>query len=162
MRVLAIELTPRGFAFAILEGSERLVDWGGRRVSGDTSIFLTKLEALVGRYRPDALVVEEPAGSGRDRRGREWLAWAEEYAADHSLRRYAVTRLTLQSHFTASGQTKHAIAQAVARLFPEIAGRLPAPRRPWQSEPPGLGIFIATARGWVVLRELEQRATAAA
>ncbi len=35
MRVVSIELAATGFAFAVLEGPERLIDWGGREVQGD-------------------------------------------------------------------------------------------------------------------------------
>lgn len=31
-RILAIDPTPRGFAFAVLEGTELLVDWGVVRI----------------------------------------------------------------------------------------------------------------------------------
>ena len=84
-RILAIELTSKGFAFAVLEGPDRLSDWGGRQVDGDVSIFLVRLGHLFDRYQPNLLVLEEPAGSRRGHRGREWLAWAEELASEREL-----------------------------------------------------------------------------
>lgn len=156
VRVLSIELTRRGFAFAVLEGSEDLIEWGGRRVVGDVSLFLGRLQQLVASYRPDALVLEEPAGSRRDERGREWLAWGEQFAADHELDHRVVGRTDLALHFPQTGGRRHPLAVQVGRLFPELAHRLPSPRRPWQSESPTMGVFIAVARGCAALKTLER------
>lgn len=164
MRVLALELTARGFAFAVLEGSERFVDWGGREVRADTgvSVFLAKIRSLVNRYRPDALIVEEPAGSRRDRRSREWLAWAEQFASEHALGHYAVTNADVQRQFSVAGRSRYAIALGVARLFPELGRHLPERRGWWHTEPLVIGRFIAAARGWAALRDLEHRVGGAA
>lgn len=158
VRVLSTELTCRGFAFAVLEGTENLVEWGGRRVSGDVSVFLGKLQVLIASYRPDALVFEEPAGSRRDSHGKEWLAWGEQYAADHDLGHYAVGRAELAAQFSETCGRRYPVAMQVGRLFPELAHQLPAPRRPWQSEAPALSTFIAVARGYAALRRLEREA----
>jgi len=155
VRVLSIELTRRGFAFAVLESSENLIEWGGRRVTGDLSHFLAKVETLVGVYRPDVLVVEEPAGSRRNSRGQERLAWMEQYAADHGIRHRAVSRQDLANGFPDSDGRRHPVAIRVSRLFPELAQRLPPPRRPWHSEAPAMGVFIAVARGHAALRNPE-------
>ena len=158
LRAIAIEITGRGFAFAVLEGPERLVDWGGREVKGDVSLFLAKLERLIERYRPDLLVLEEPAGSRRGGRAKEWLAWAEELAAKREVRSVAVSRDQLGARYAALGASKHEIATGIALQFPELAPYLPKPRRPWQSEPASLGVFIAVARGLSVLRRGDRAA----
>ena len=47
--------------------------------------------------------------------------------------------------------TKWDVASGVAKRFPEIATKLPAKRKPWQSEDDRLGVFIALAgavTGW--------------
>src|SRR5690606_21024759 len=87
VRVLSVEVTGKGFSFAVLESTERLIDWGGREVRGDVSVFLEKLGRLIDRYRPDVIVLEEPAGSRKGARARERIVWAEQYAADEGLTR---------------------------------------------------------------------------
>ena len=145
LRLLSIEVTPKGFAFAILE-REQLVDWGGREVSGDVSVFLHKLDALVRQYRPDVIVLEEPADSRRSRRSIEWLAWAEELAQKREIEARTLTWESLQHVFAIVGTTRYEIACAIAEQFPELAPDLPPQRQPWQHESPRLGVFIAVAR----------------
>jgi len=154
VRVLSIELTRRGFAFAVLESSENLIEWGGRRVSGDVSVFLAKVKRLVALYRPDVLVVEEPAGSRRSAPGQERLAWGEQYAADHGIAHRSVGQRDLAKGFPGTNGRRHPVAVQVSRLFPELARRLPPPRRPWQSEALVMGIFLAVARGHAALRDI--------
>src|SRR5207249_4491100 len=57
-RVLAVDPTSRGFGFAVLEGPDRLLDWG--LVHARTDKRARTLEAvadLLERYRPDVLVL---------------------------------------------------------------------------------------------------------
>lgn len=156
LRALSIELTARGFGFAILEGSERLVDWGNPRLRGDTSVLLKRIARLVERYRVDVLVLEEPASSRRGRRGREWLVWAEQYAVDHGLKAIPMEADELLQHFAPATTSKHAIAVATAMLFPELTAKLPKAPKPWEGEPLVLGVFIAVARAWAALTDLER------
>lgn len=67
-RVHAIDPTHRGFGFVVLEGETRLLDWGARHVSRpkhDGSI--EKADALIDRYDPAALILEDHAGDGSRR-----------------------------------------------------------------------------------------------
>jgi len=41
--------------------------------------------------------------------------------------------------------TKHQIAGAISSTFPELAPRLPPPRRTWMSEDEGMSVFDAAA-----------------
>ena len=148
LRVLAIEVTHRGFSFAVLEGSERLIECGNRSAPRDTSVFLAKLTATVDRYRPDVLALEEPAGSKKGRVVRDHLAWAEQFAVDRSLR---VVALPCREG------NKDRRAAEMARLFPELAPHLPKPRKLWQSEARGTAKFIAAERGLEALKHLERR-----
>jgi hypothetical protein len=50
--------------------------------------------------------------------------------------------------FSESGaSTKHEIAVAIAKRFPELAPRLPRFRKPWMSEDYRMSIFDAVAFG---------------
>lgn len=154
VRVLAIELVQRGFAFVVLEGSERLVLWDGCSVRGDLSLFLRRLRLLLDRYRVDALVIEEPAESRRGSTARERLAWAEQCASDRGIKSYPVKRKRLFAAFPES-RNRYEIALAVLRLFPELAPLAPEKRKWWETESWSMGKFIAAARAVAALRSLE-------
>ena len=145
-RVVSIELTAHGFAFAVLEGPERLIDWGGRQVQRDVSVFLEKLKRVIERYRPDALVLEEPAGSRRGTRGREWLAWAEELGSERRLGLHAVSSEEFRRRVPLLRKSRHAVATAIAGQFPQLRPALPKKRKPWQAEPARIAVFVAIAR----------------
>ncbi len=145
-RIVSIELTAPGFAFAILEGPERLIDWGGREVHGDVSVFLDKFRRLLERYRPDALVLEEPAGSRRGERGREWLAWAEDLASKRGLGLHTIASEEFRWRVPLMRKNRHAVAAAIAGQFPQLRPALPDKRRPWQAEPARIAVFVAIAR----------------
>jgi len=46
-RVLALEFVSTICAFAVLEGPERLVEWGTRGITSEVSDFLSKMEREV-------------------------------------------------------------------------------------------------------------------
>jgi hypothetical protein len=151
LRALSVEVTSKGFSFAVLEGTERLVDWGGHEVRGEIPAFLAKLGKVIDRYRPDVVVLEEPAGSRRGEKVRERLVWVEQYACDIGLSCRSVGRGVLLSYAPGAERRKHELAVTVARQFPELAGRLPRPRKPWQSEARAMATFVAVARACVAL-----------
>lgn len=155
--MLGVEVTSKGFSFAVLEGGgERLIDWGGREVKGsDIPVFLGKLGRVVDRYRPDLMALEEPAGSRRQERVRERLVWAEQYGVDHGVRCRAITQEKLLAYLPAQekpgvhNSCKQLLAETVARAFPEMARSLPRPRRTWESEARSMAVFVAIARACV-------------
>lgn len=154
VRAFALDPTTRGLAFAVLEGPERLIDWGHTGVPGkDVSHFLAHLEQIAVRYRPDLLVLEEPSGSFRRERVREWLAWAEEWAAEKGLAVAAVSRQAVKDHFSGSGTTKHEIATAISRLFPELKPQLPRKRKIFDAEDRRMAIFSAVSFALAALSE---------
>lgn len=158
-RLVSIETTSKGFAFGVLEGPERLIDWGSRRVKGDVSTFLSKLGRVVDRYRPDGIVLEEPAGSRKGLRARSWLAWAEQLAVDRGLKAYPIERQILVSTVKIYGSTKHELACAIAEAFPELELHLPDRRKPWESEPRALAMFVAVARAGIAFDIAQEKAT---
>ena len=116
LRLVGIEVVWQGFAFCVLEG-DRLIYFGSRTRSADTSVLLRKLGGVLERYRADVLVLEEPAGCGRGARAVDWLSWAEEYAVERGLTVRAITHEDIERTFGES-VTTFAIAQAVGRQFP--------------------------------------------
>lgn len=147
VRALSVEVTAKGFAFGVLEGAERLVEWGGREVQGDVSVFINRLGKVIERYRPDVLVLEDPAGSRKASRSRERLAWAEELAHKRGICCRPIPREAFVRVTRNYGPTKHDLAIGIARLFPELEPHLPRPRKPWESESRAVAVFVAVARG---------------
>ena len=147
LRVLSIEVTHRGFAFVVLEGSERLIDWGARDIEGDTSDFLSALGGVIDRYRPDVLVLEEPAHSRKRQEARSWLAWSEQLAFDRGLRSVPLPPLA---------RSKDEVAEEMARLFPELEPHLPKPRKRWNGEARGIAKFVALERALRAIAYLER------
>src|SRR5262249_46637876 len=71
IRVLAIDPSTRGFGFAVLEGPNRLIDWGVKETKTDKKRRSLKFVAeLIDRYQPQMLVVEDYTRKGSRRCGR--------------------------------------------------------------------------------------------
>lgn len=145
-RVLALEVTSTVLSYAVLEGEELLIEWGGHAISGGVSAFLPRLRREVERYRPDVLVIEDAALSRKGKRVRDRLAWAEEWATEAGVECRAIPTEAFRAYVRTYGPTKSDLASAVARLFPELGARVPRRSRIWESEPKRLGVFVAIAR----------------
>jgi len=149
VRVLAIDPTTRGFGFAVLEGPDRLIEWGTKQVRGAKNAeTLVQLAALVGRYRPDVLVLEDVTAKGSRRRAR-----VRDLAGDivrTALRLHVRTKRIpwrrVRRIFAETGPvTKTWIAAAIASRFSALAPSLPPRRKPWMSEDARMCIFDAVA-----------------
>src|SRR5215470_1493463 len=67
-RVLAIDPSTRGFGFAILEGPNRLIDWGVKETKTDKKRrSLQQIDDLIEQYQPNMIVVEDYAAKGSRR-----------------------------------------------------------------------------------------------
>lgn len=154
-RTLAIDPTGKGFAFAVLEGSERLIDWGIARVwSPSDHEWLARVDEVFDRSDPRLLVLEKTLDSRRSPRAKRLLEKLRSQALDRHIAIVSTARQQVLSAF--GGVTnKWDLAVEVAKWFPELTPRLPEKRRRWQNEDPRVRIFEATARALVVLRDLE-------
>lgn len=146
-RVLALEFVSTICAFAVLEGPERLVEWGSRGLTGEVSDFLPKLAREVLRYRPDVIVIEDAGLSRKGARVINHLAWVEQWADDHRHQWSSVRREALGEWSAHLGANKETRAEALAQLFPELEALVPPPRKIWQAEAKRLSIFVAIERG---------------
>ena len=153
--VLAIDPSTRGFGFAVLEGPERLVDWGVKETKTDKNRMTLKLATdLIELYQPSVIVVEDYEGKGsrRCRRVRELIEDISKLAAKRKIKVKSFSRLKVKQAFFESGTlNKYEIASAIAKRFPELAPRLPRFRKPWMSEDYRMSIFDAVALGLVLL-----------
>src|SRR5215510_13203187 len=150
-RVLAIDPSTRGFGFAILEGPDRLIDWGVKETKTDKKKRSLKLIAeLMERYQPRVIVLEdfEGKGSRRCQRVGELIKDISKVALKRGIRVKSISRLKVKQAFSESGASnKQEIAVAIAKRFPELAPRLPRFRKPWMSEDYRMSIFDAVAFG---------------
>lgn len=148
-RVLAIDPRSKGFGFAVFEGPTRLIDWGTKQTNGDRSRNCVKhVGALIARHQPDVLVVEdtEARGSRRWKRVRQLIPKFRTLAVRRRIRFRRISRRKVQKRFAATGaSTKHQIAVAIAKQFPELDLRRPPLRRPWMSEAASMAIFDAAS-----------------
>ena len=151
LRVLAVDPGTHGFGYVVFEGSNRLVDWSTKDIRGDKErATLAHVEALLRRFEPDVLVVEDCAH--RSSRRRERIALLVERilatARKFNVRGHVLPIAHVYQHFAKGGaRNKHEIATALAMRFPGLLLRLPPKRKPWQSEDSRLGIFDAAALG---------------
>jgi hypothetical protein len=144
-RVLAIDPFSRGVGFAVLEGPERLIDWGlkttGRADNGKAS---RAIERLIVRFQPDVLAVEDSdaVGSRRCCRVQTLLDGIISAKARLPVRRVSRGQLGAIGPLPQAG-TKYGRACLLAERFPELQLSLPRFRKPWMSEDDRMAIFDA-------------------
>ena len=152
VRVLAVDPTSKGFGFAVIEVDLFLVDYGIARVwSKRLREFVDKTYSLVEKYRPVMIIL--PRISSAKARGRA-RAKVSALAAHLRLHHHSVAVLPREivlKTFEPSGTTKHEIAIAITKAFPELTSRLPRKRRPWMSEDESMNVFDAAALALAVL-----------
>lgn len=149
-RILAIAPSTRGFGFAVLEGQETPVDWGVKSVKGDkNSQCLAKVKVLIAQYQPGVIVLEDTSAkeSRRAPRIRALTKKIITLASSRKVKAVLFSHKRIREAFFTHGKgTKHALAEILAKRFPEELGlRLPPKRRPWMSEDSRMSIFDAVA-----------------
>src|SRR5436309_13405327 len=106
-RILAIDPCARGFGFAVLEGSDRLVDWGVKDVNGRKNFkSLKAIKTLIEQYDPDLVLAEDSAarGSRRWRRTRNLIPKLLDLCSAKRVRIRLVPRLRVRKVFGASNK----------------------------------------------------------
>jgi Holliday junction resolvasome RuvABC endonuclease subunit len=148
-RVLTIDPATRGFGYAVLEGPNRLIDWGVRETKADKKRRALKLiEGLIDQYQPNVIIVEDYAGKGSRRcpRIQKLINAISKLALQRKIKVKRVSRLDVKRAFLKSGaRNKYQIAVAIGKRFPELGPRLPRFRKPWMSEDYRMSIFDAVA-----------------
>lgn len=150
--------TSRGFAYVVLEGPERLVDWGVAHVRNHSKhAYLERLMTLIDENAPDLIVTEdhESRRGRRHTRAKVVLHRIKAYMQQQGIATRVVTRSQVREVFQGSGETKQEIAEAIARFFPELESKLPRYRKPWMSEDERMNIFDALSFALTVLRSPE-------
>ena len=152
VRVLAVDPTSKGFGFAVIEVDFFLVDYGIARVwSPRLRELIDKAYGIVEKYRP-VMIILPRVSSAKARRGtRAKLSALAAHLRQHHHTVVMLPRDTVLKTFESAGTTKHDIAIAIAKAFPELASRLPRKRRPWMSEDESMNVFDAVALALTVL-----------
>jgi len=148
LRVVAFDLRAKRFGFVALERVEsaaRLLDWGIRGFRNlRASAVRPRIAQLLDMYQPSIVVL-----SGRSSHrtgGRTLRSGVEEECAKRRIHVRLVDHRVVKEHFGKDGcKNKHDIATAISRRFPDLAWKLPARRRLWQTEACQMTIFDAAA-----------------
>lgn len=151
LRLLAIDLTAKGFGFALLDARLGLLDWGFSSCpAADDVVFLARVSARIDRGRPTALVLENfaPIRSREAAVRRQGLAI--KLAEERKIGLCQVSQKIVQGILGPG--TKTQIAKVLAARFPELLQRLPRERTKWSTEDERMHIFDALMLAVVVLR----------
>jgi hypothetical protein len=142
--LLAIDPAIREFGFAVLEAPSNLLDWGLKSIPRESKSLLPKVDALLARYRPTLLVLEDIAAPGarRRKRARQEIQAIERLALERRVTVERVSRLTVLDTF-APGKSKYEVALRLAEIFPVLRPRLPRKRKAWMVEDARTNIFDA-------------------
>jgi hypothetical protein len=153
-RILALDVRPRSFGFVVFEGPDKLLDWGVRSfrkgVNAVRIPLAKKIDVLLDECDPAAVVAKEgprriKLNSGKRRRMLdEVLRKAERRGISVRVLRPSAVRKTLAEN---GNLTKHEMASAMAKRFPELAPVLPPKRKCYESEDYRMSIFDAAALG---------------
>lgn len=154
-RILAIDPTHRGFAYALFEGDD-LIDWGLSHVARDkkNEETLERVARLIQTFEPHVFVVEDEEGPGSRRAARveRLLRSLRQLAQGLGIRTYAFSRDAVRGAFADCGAwNKEEIASEVAERYPELQPTLPPHRKIWQSEDHRINVFDAAALGQTYL-----------
>lgn len=145
--VLALDLHPLSYGFAVFEGPKELIDWGIRSfrhgVHAVKVPMPVKLDRLLDQYEPQVVVIRTPKTAVVQSRVRTIAALVKH----RQIAMRQIPDATIRLSFPQRNQNKYQIAQAIAERFPELSPRLRARRKMWQAERYSMGIFDAVALG---------------
>lgn len=150
LRLLSIDLSAKGFGFALLDRRLGLLDWGFCGVrSADDDGFTKRILSKIDRGRPTALVVENFAPvKGRENalRRRDLVM---QMASERHMGMCHVSPTIVRRVLKVS--TKTEIARVLAERFPELQSRIPRDREGWRNEDERMHIFDALSFAAVVV-----------
>lgn len=150
LRLLAIDLTAKGFGFALLDRRRGLLDWGFCTVlATDDVAFAARLNAKIDRGQPSVIVLENFATIKGRENAEKRRAFVARLAGERHLGTCHVSRIVVQRILGL--RTKEQIARALADRFPELRSRIPPARKRWTTEDERMHIFDALALAVVVM-----------
>lgn len=147
---LAVCATTRGLAFVLFEGGANPVDWGRAQFHGPSKNHrcIERFIGLIERYRPDVVILQDPADliQRRSHRAGQLARAFAAHAEGHGIPFVTRSRKhVLEAFAHLNPRTKQRIAQAIIEIIPAFGQHMPRPRAPWMSEDYRMGLFDAAA-----------------
>jgi hypothetical protein len=159
LRMLAIDLRPQQFGYAIFEDDERLLDWGATyyRPGGSVGAAMAgrRVEELLRVFIPTVIVVRQVRREvTRNSFGvRPILNAIRRKASAASIPVILISRNEVREAFRVfSAKNKYEIACRLAVIYTELLWKLPPERKFYESEHPRMTIFDAVAAGFTYWR----------
>jgi len=153
-RVLAIDLRPQQFGYAVFEGDRRLLDWGVAyfRPGGDVgaAIAARRVAELLHMFLPSAIVVRKVHREiTRNSFGVQPILKAiRRKASARGIPVSLIARREVREAFRIfQAKTKYDIACRLTVMFPALLWKLPPQRKSYESEHPSMTKFDAVALG---------------
>ncbi len=159
IRAIALDVHSQRLGWVVLEGSERLVEWGTNALSyACPSQLHDRFRGLVDRFDPELLIIKRYQTHGSSKAKQAVSALAEQ-ALDLEVGVRRVSRGDVRDQYRSVDPfTKYEVARAIARVFPELSDRLPRRRTAWRREDNRVLLFEAVAIGTTQLaREHRER-----
>jgi hypothetical protein len=137
----------QSFGFVVFEGRDKILDWGTKRSRHNGKPvkipMKQKLAGLFGEFEPALVILQAPKTGRAGTSAKTVLKLARHLGIPVRL----ISRAAIQNAFRGHNRNKYDVATIVATRFPELAARLPAKRKSWESEVPRMSIFDAAALG---------------
>jgi hypothetical protein len=150
LRLLAIDLTAKGFGFALLDAKLGLLDWGFSSLPAqDDAAFIARVSNRIDRGRPTALVLENFAPAKSRETATRRCGLAIRLAEQRKIGLCQVSQKIVQGILGPG--TKNDIAKVLVDRFPELRRRIPNERKRWTAEDERMHIFDALALAVVLL-----------
>jgi len=157
--LLAIDVRPHWLGYAAFQGSERLLDFGVVNF-GVPDAGVVRFLSLLELFRPLEVVLRKIARRSR----RNWpvtkmlIRSVKRECQLRSIPVVLVSEATLFQEFRARGRAnKREDAALFAEYFPQLAWRVPPPRKLWHHEHRNMPIFDAVALAMSHLGKHESR-----
>jgi hypothetical protein len=142
LRLLGVDLTAKGFGFALLDAELGLLDWGFCTVRAtDAAGFASRLLSKIERGGPTVLVLENFAPTKLRENAVRRLEAVIDLAGARNIGMCQVSRKIVRRTLGVANKTE--AAKAIATQFPELQSRIPEDRENRTSEDERMHIFDA-------------------
>lgn len=141
-RILAVEIRSGRFGFVLLEPPATLLDWGMAGYRANVSEALRRKICNVAEQFGPSLMISRQNTTDKHQN----IEVMQQIARQYSIPVHFFHQSAVRDHFKVQGRTnKYEVAQLIVAQFPELSWRMPAKRKPWQSEPAIQALFDAAA-----------------
>ena len=110
-----------------------------------TKKMVLALDVVLQRARPLFVAFDCESSQKKRHRGKLFAKVVKEVCEAHGVMILDVKNQQTNALAEMPKPTKWDVADAIARLFPEIAAKLPPRRKLWESENDHIGLFMAVA-----------------